>query len=262
MVPLQACLREIHEANKQAVAKEIEERRKHGAPLNDQVDFAVIQNLARQLADAAAMFDAKQIEDVAKSVMQKMGGGTIAPLLDYEPDPDLDGIEVAFVVVSDADRKAFLAEAEDAYRAVRDAMLANAPTAKLAELDRRAQEVQEAFAAKAVGRITGLRDGDIELDIDGTESIESMLPALSRSGLLLPLVTAARFFQGLPPKKAAHFGQPAPSISAGTSIAQGAAGTVGVPSVAMASSYLHQESAASISPGQSTSQTDAPAVSS
>lgn len=219
------CLREIHEEAREARAKEIEERKKYNAPLDDSTDWSLVDGVRDELQAALAVKDAASVSRHAATMMAMTSGNKLEPIGDFEADPDLEGVAVEFVVMSDADRRMCLAQVADGWRAIRDAHIRGASQVEMRTLDEAVVQAQERMVGLGVARVLGL-DGGPVLDVPAAT------PAIRRGGLLGPLYLATSHMQGLSAKKALRFGQPAPSTSP-SSIAAAAPSIVVDSSVAM-----------------------------
>lgn len=212
------CLREIHEEVRAERTREIEERNKNRIPLDDTTDWKVIEGVRDELVAGVASKDAKLVASLGLKLQALTVGNRLEPLGEFEPDDDLAGVAVTLVVMSDTDRRTFLARMSDGWRAVRDAHIAGASQTKLRDLDERIVDLQAQMVVLGLERIDGLESGPVT-DIDAS------IDAIRRSGLLGPLFSVVQHHQGLSPKKARRFGLPVQSTSAST-IALGAQSSV------------------------------------
>lgn len=201
-VALQSVLREAHKEAQDARQREISERTARRVPLDDATDWPEVAKVATTLTAAVDKRDAKAAAEAARLVLAHSDGNALAPLPDYEPVADLDGIVITLRMVADRDRRAWSARLTTAWRAYRDALIADDPMA-LRAADEAITSVYEDQVAACVAKldgVQGLRD-----------SMADNLPGLRLAGLLLPLQRAVAHFLSLPVGKALRCGQPAPS---------------------------------------------------
>lgn len=170
---LQECLRQQWDGMREERARELAERKLHGAPAIDEAS-----------------------------------GDALEPLPEYEPTPDLDGVEVRLRLLSDADRRDIMARLSVAFAATLAAHKASADAVTLRRLDEEASQVQCDMLRAALVGVRGIEDADGPKQID---DVDAALPALRRAGLLAPLFRVCRTYQELPAKKALRFGVPQPS---------------------------------------------------
>lgn len=202
-------LREIHGELQAERAKEIAERKKNNVPLDDSTDWSQVEAARDELVASVASKDAKSTTEHAGKLAALTAGNKLEPIPDFEADPELEGVAVELVVMSDADRRMCLAQVADGWRALRDAHIGGAGQVVVREADEAIVQAQERMVRLGVARVLGLDGGPV---ID----VASMLPSIRRSGLLAPLYQVASHFQGLSAKKAQRFGQPPQSTSQST----------------------------------------------
>ena len=205
-VSLDAVLRERHEDIRSATLSELKRRADAGIPLDERVQWAAIESAAVGLTHAASDLDLPMAQQAVADAR-----AALAPVLkdpgEYQPIDGVDGVTLRFVAVSESDRlraEAELSAAVDEYRAAHSHV-------ERANATDRLQAVRASWVSAAVADIDGLTT----LDDDGTERAITdpvqQTQALRASGLLDVVDLAARWWQGLPAKKAARCGVPAPS---------------------------------------------------
>lgn len=212
LVSLQECLRQAHDDLRASRDQEIADRKRHHAPLDDETHWGEVREFATALALAVEVQDTVTVTEKARAIAARVEGNAIERLPEYQPDPNVDGIMVRHVVISDAARRDLLARLSDGWRAIRDAHLADAPQTQIRALDEVICQAQEDFVAATVCEL---------IDDDGNRHVDipPMIPALRRSGLLGPLFRSSQAFQALPPKKVMRFGSSALPTSGVTTTA-------------------------------------------
>ena len=200
--PLQAVLREAHDAARASRQGEIDARTKARIPLDDSTRWPDVEEAVSAASLAHGARDSAKVAEHARRLVALTEGNALEPLPPYEPAPELDGIVVTMRVVDDATRRLWVAKTQAAWMAIRDAVKHDDVMARREAYDRLEavyEEVIIGVVAKLDG-LQGLRD-----------TVAESMPALRLAGLLVPLHTAARHFLELPPGKALRCGQQPPS---------------------------------------------------
>lgn len=207
-VKLADCMRDLHALAKERRQKEIDERKKNGVPLDDDIRWVELFGVAEELTLSVEKQDSHTVREVAQRLLEKTAGA-LAPIGDLELPDGADEIELSFRVLSDADRRELAGKEAAAWYEVkkaRDAKDQHAMTEAVAHV----VDCRSEFVENTVAGIFGI-EGKTGIDAE-------LLDALRRTGLLAPIYEAASHFQDLPAKKALQFGaQPAstsPSSSA------------------------------------------------
>lgn len=213
LVLLQDCLRQVHDEQRAARAKEIEERRRYNVPLDDSTDWVEAGKRLAALEEAVGERSPQKVREALPAVHAHLAGGALEELGEYVDDDDLEGIRVRFAVMSDADRRDLMAQMADHWVAIDKARLRGATVVEVRALDEEILKLQETWLGLSVAEVVV---DDVALNV-----VESM-PGLRRSGLLAPLFRASRAFQDMPAKKAWRFGLPSPSTSTSSATAVGA----------------------------------------
>ena len=188
-VPLQAVLREAHEALQKERADEIASRSKKGIPLDDDVDWKKV----------SAAVEAKN----AGEVVRLTAGKFLEPLDDYAAVPGNDDVKLKFRAISEAARRTLMIEVAAAGVAVAKALDTD-DAVKIDEAQRRRDAAFAAFIGAAVVAVDVA--GDVNEVVD-----DALVEALAASGLLVSVFAAARDYQRLSPGKGKRFGSPQPS---------------------------------------------------
>jgi len=220
-VSLSQCLRELHTAARDRRAKEIEERKAKGIPLDDDIRWSELSVDA--FADALAKQDSAALREAAQKALNATSG-LLLPVGDLEMPDGAEDIGLSFRVLSEAQRRELGGVESAAWSEVKAARDGGSPVA-LTNAIAKVVDARAAFVEKAVAGISGI-DGKTEIDAE-------LLDALRRTGLLTPIYEAALHFQDLPAKKALRFGQPLGSTSQ-NSIAANAQDIAGFSSGVMA----------------------------
>jgi hypothetical protein len=189
-VPLQAVLREAHEARQQEVKNEIEQRRKRGVPLDDNTDWAAVKQAAEK-GDSAL-------------VAQLVSGNALELLEDYAPVEGYDQVLLRFVAISEARRRALSFRVA----AAQDAVAAATRKATSEEILKACEERDAAYGALVLAAVAAVDVAGEKIEQIGSEHLE----ALGASQLLTNVYVAAREYQRLSPGKGQRFGSQQPSI--------------------------------------------------
>ena len=179
---LVAVLHEAHDAQRETRDREIAERKKHGAPLEED-------------------------------------GVKVEPIAPFEAPADFAGIGVWLRIVSDAQRRDMLAGLADAFAELARAHAESQSQTAVRALSESVVRAQVAAVIATVARIDGLTQVDADgneaqLVID---DVGSAIELLRRAGLLDSLFVAGRFVQELSPKKAVRCGRLLPGLSTSSS---------------------------------------------
>jgi hypothetical protein len=196
LVKLSDCLREIHAHAKERRQKEIDERKAHGIPLDDDAKWPEVAGYSGLLAIACEQQDSESAREAAQNVIDATAG-LLLPIGDLELPEGADDIFVSFRVISDSRRREMSGKESAAWSAVKTARDAGDATA-IAAAVATVVDLRSEFVRETVHSIAG---------IDGKDAIDDeLLDAFRRVGLLTPIYECALHFQDLPAKKALQFG--------------------------------------------------------
>lgn len=235
-VALQDFLRQVHDDARAAVDAEIARREASGVPLGETIDWASpdVHGPIEELEQAALAHNAARIRAVAGRLIDVVAGA-LAPLPPYQPNPDLDGIEVRFAVLDVEDQAKLFERERRARAAASEARARGADGDDVHALDLEVGEARKALLLKTVTEVRGLQGADgAPLVLRGPTLDDRALRALLRAGVFGPLFEAAVAYQGIPPGKALRSGHPDASTSKGSSSASDARSTPAPSSAASA----------------------------
>lgn len=154
-------------------------------------------------------------EDVARAREQAEAAGAplegLDPLPPFEPDPELEGLEVVFRHVSRRDFLQVAALLEEAGQAAAGETLQEQVERLLSHT-----HTVERFLSLAIAEVRGVVDeaGPVTIAAEGDAPLgEHELEVLQAAGLTTPLFSVAKRFQMLTGEKKRLFGLPRPTTS-------------------------------------------------
>lgn len=197
---LDEMLRQRHEAEREAIAKERERRERDGIPLSDDEPWTLRALRALDGINDAMADGRESIEDARKALVA-LQGALSEPLADpgeYEADPEAETLSVRLRSLS--------------HQQVAD-LLEQVQRAAKSEQPGEFQRAIEEFVALGVHSVEGFEDdaGLVVVEASGERLPEEALEVIRMSGRLLGLYVVARDFQGLTGAEKKAFGQRQPT---------------------------------------------------
>lgn len=213
LINLNDACREAHDALAEVVREQIAARKKHSIPLDDDTDFATVEEKAIELKDAASEMDGAKAREIAVQIAGMTGGG-LRELAPFEPVEDYEDVKVRLRSVPERVRIE-----------TREEIDACATAGERHETFKR-------YVGRAYEEIVGIEteDGPVEIKRDGDALPGDALELLDAAGLIGDLWAVARRYAEIPPSKKKRFGSRQPSAyrtSDATGAASGSDGSEG-----------------------------------